>query len=103
MADRCTLHISRLEDFKKFLIDENIAFRPGKGTWEVLQIQTQGGWYKIYRKNDMPEHYVAQDKVMPLIRKFVNQKHKVRDSQREMLGGEADYFEAAGIDNIGCK
>jgi len=26
-----------------------------------------------------------------------------RDANREMLGDDADYFEAAGIDDIGCK
>ena len=27
----------------------------------------------------------------------------IKDSQREMLGDDADYLDAAGIDNIGCK
>ena len=27
----------------------------------------------------------------------------LQDAQREMLGDDADYFEAAGIDDIGCK
>ena len=28
---------------------------------------------------------------------------RMKESQREMLGNDADYFEAAGIDDIGCK
>ena len=30
-------------------------------------------------------------------------KSELQDANREMLGDDADYFEAAGIDDIGCK
>lgn len=36
MANRNTLHISKLEDFKKYLDKNGIAYRPGKGPYQVL-------------------------------------------------------------------
>jgi len=33
MADRATLHKSKLEDFKEYLNLRGIAHRPGKGVW----------------------------------------------------------------------
>jgi len=41
MANRCTLHKTKLEDFKAFLDSEGIKYRPGKGFYQVLQVQTE--------------------------------------------------------------
>ena len=72
MANRCTLHKNKLEDFKAFL-DKNVtAYRPGKGTWQVLQVLTpDSGWQCIYERADMPEHFTVQDKLMPIVWAFL--------------------------------
>ena len=73
MANRQTLHLSRFEAFKAFLVENNIAFRPGKGAWQALQVLTdEHGWQCIHSRADMPEHYTVQDKLMPLVNRFLH-------------------------------
>ena len=69
---RCTLHKTHLEEFKQFLRDEaHVAYRDGKGQFQVLQVQTpENGWQVVFRKNSMPEHYSVNDKLMPLVNLF---------------------------------
>ena len=68
---RCTLHRTHLEEFKQFLIDSGIAYRDGKGPYQVLQVQTeQNGWQVIFRKNNMPEHFSVNSALMPIISLF---------------------------------
>lgn len=73
MANRCTLHKTKLEDFKSFLDSEGIAYREGKGSYQALQVQTDKGWQTVYERNDMPEHFTVQDKLMPLVREFLDE------------------------------
>lgn len=74
MADRCTLHVTKLEAFKEWLNDNGMAYRPGKGPFQALQVQTAtSGWQVIYSRNDMPEHYTIGDKLTPLVRRFLNE------------------------------
>lgn len=73
MANRTTLHVSRLEAFKRWLEQQGIAYRPGKGDFQMLQVLTEEhGWQCVFRRLDMPEHYTVQDKLMPLVRRFTN-------------------------------
>jgi hypothetical protein len=72
MANRNCLHKNKLDDFKEFLDDNATAYRPGKGTWQELQVLTPNdGWQCIYSRMDMPEHYTVQDKLMPLVWAFL--------------------------------
>lgn len=73
MANRDTLHINKLDDFKKYLDSQGIAYRPGKGAYQVLQVQTsKHGWQCIFKRHNMPEHYSINDKLYPLVRQFLN-------------------------------
>ncbi len=76
MADRRTLHKTKLDDFKLYLDSHGIAYRPGKGDYQVLQVQTGKGWQSIYGKNNMTEHFSVQDKLMPTVRLFLNSSKK---------------------------
>ena len=69
---RCTLHKTHLEEFKQFLRDEaHVAYRDGKGQFQVLQVQTpENGWQVVFSKNNMPEHYSVNSKLMPLVNLF---------------------------------
>jgi hypothetical protein len=77
MANRCTLHINKLEDFKVWLTKRSIKFREGKGFYQVLQVETLNyGYQCIFSRQDMPEHYSVQDKLMPLVHKFLRESKK---------------------------
>ena len=71
MANRCTLHISKLAKFVDYLDSQNIMHRPGKGDYQILQVQTRIGWQCIYKKLDAKEHYTVQDGLLPIIRNFI--------------------------------
>ena len=72
MANRGVLHKNKLDDFKAFLDDNAYGYRKGKGTWQVLQVLTRSsGWQCIYERADMPEHYTVQDKLMPLVHRYL--------------------------------
>jgi hypothetical protein len=63
-----------MEAFKKWLTERNINFRDGKGDYQVLQVETtKNGYQCIFSRNDMPEHYSVQDKLMPLVQKFIRE------------------------------
>lgn len=69
---RNTLHLSHLEAFKQFLIDEFIAFRPGRGDFQVLQIKMPDNqWACLYSRLDMPEHYTVDKRLDGLVGKFI--------------------------------
>ena len=77
MANRATLHKNKLEDFKKYLDARGIAYRPGKGTWQELQVLTsKHGWQCIYSRADMPEHLTVQDKLCPLVWGYLEERRK---------------------------
>ena len=74
MANRNTLHINKFEGFKHYLYENDIPYRKGKGDYQVLQVMTEKhGFQCIYRRADMPEHFTVQDKLYPLVRKFLNE------------------------------
>ena len=72
MANRCTLHKSKVEAFKAWLTEHDIPHRPGKGAYELLQVLDKGAWHKLYVRDRMPEQVTVQDRLMPLVRLFLN-------------------------------
>ena len=77
---RNTLHLSHLEPFKQFLIDEFIVFRPGRGDYQVLQIQLKDGqWACVYSRLDMPEHYTVDRRLDKLVVQFIKQLKTARE------------------------
>ena len=75
MAHRGTLHINQLEAFKIWCAENGIAYRDGKGEWQVLQVQVKSkkfnGWACIYKRADMPEHYTVQDQLIRYVKGFL--------------------------------
>ena len=68
---KITLRKSKLEDFKKYLDSIGVAYRPGKGTWQELQVLTsKWGWQCLYNKTDMPEYFTMQDKLTSLVESY---------------------------------
>lgn len=72
MAARNLLHKTKLQEFKKFLDAEGIAYRPGKGDYQVLQVEhPEHGWVVIYEKLHSPEHFSIPWKMVGLVEKFI--------------------------------
>lgn len=78
---RNLLHKKHLDEFKSWLQGRGVPHRPGKGDWQVLQVEVQGVWYAVYKRAFMPEHLtVAGNKLEKLVRKFYDdQKGRSHD------------------------
>lgn len=73
MSHRNLLHKSKLDEFQLWCRANNIATRPGKGDYQVLQVLTpRSGWQVVFRKNDMPEHLTVNAALEPLVREFIS-------------------------------
>ena len=64
MADRRRLHISKLEDFKEWLVKDGWEIEEPKGVWEVLRARKAGRQNPliIYTKADAKEHLSVMDR-----------------------------------------
>ena len=77
MARRDLLHKNKLEPFKVWLDDQNIAYRPGKGDWQALQVHHPlHGWQVLYERAEMPEHLTVAQKLVELVRQFIRETKK---------------------------
>lgn len=69
---RNLLHVSHLPSFQEFLIRNSIPFRPGRGNFQVLQIQLEDGqWACIYSRLEMPEHYSVDRRLDHLVKSYI--------------------------------
>ena len=73
MADRCTLAIHKLDEFKAWLDAQGIEHRPTNADYQVLQVQLPGvkGWHAIYQRLDAKVHLSVTGPLVPLVRRFV--------------------------------
>lgn len=71
MADRKTLHKTKLGAFKEYLDYNMIPYRPGKGDYQVLQVQIEARWQVIHERLDMPEHFTIPEKLVPTVFAFI--------------------------------
>lgn len=73
MANRNTLHINKLEDFKEWLIKEGWEIESTKGAYEVLRARKQGRKSPliVYGKSDAKEHLSVMDRDEGVIRAFL--------------------------------
>ena len=79
-ANRHLLHKSRLAEFQAWLGSRGIDSRPGKGDYEVLQVlRNDGHWFKLYRREHMPEHLTVQGPLVQLVREFIHETRDMRD------------------------
>lgn len=68
---RNQLHVTKLEDFKAWLDTKGIPHRPGRGTWQVLQVCKDGRhWNCVYSRLDMKEHFTTDRHLDSLVREF---------------------------------
>ena len=78
MANRHTLHISKLEDFKKWLVKDGWEIEEPKGIYEVLRARKYGRQNPliVYTKADVKEHLSVMDRDSGVIGAFLKDCRK---------------------------
>ena len=72
MARRDLLHKSKLEDFKNWCFENRISIRPGKDTFQVLQVcHPVLGWGVIYDRIEAKEHYTVDKKTLNIVFSYI--------------------------------
>ena len=61
-----------LEDFKLWLEEQGIAYRLGKGQWQVLQVDSGDFGFQVLfcSKHTEWKHFTSNDKLCPTIERF---------------------------------
>lgn len=73
MALRNLLHVSRLEAFKEWLINDGWRICSKRGIYEVLRAKKGDRWVIVYRKTDAEEHYSVRDADCSIVRRFIRE------------------------------
>ena len=97
MANRHTLHISKLEDFKEWLVKDGWEIEEPKGIWEVLRARKSGRQnpLMVYRKEDAKEHLSIMDRDSGVVGAFLRDCKKTKtnaDRIRSMSDEELAEF-----------
>lgn len=97
MADRSILHITKLEDFKEWLIKDGWVIEEPKGTWEVLRARKEGRRNPliVYCKMNAKEHLSVMDRDSGVIGAFLRDYKKPQtnaDRIRNMSDEELAEF-----------
>lgn len=73
MADRRTLHISKLIDFKIWLAENGWKIEEPKGIYEVLRARKPGRQHllMVYKKDSAKEHLSFLDRDAGVIQEFL--------------------------------
>lgn len=108
MANRHTLHISKLEDFKKWLVKDGWEIEEPKGIWEVLRARKSGRQNPliVYRKADAKEHLSIMDRDSGVVGAFLRDCKKTKtnaDRIRSMSDEELAEFLADSEIFSPCK
>lgn len=82
MRSRALLHVDKLEAFKEWLTKHGHKWRPGRGEFQVIQIQDpkNGSWTPIFSRMDTTAghklvHYTAYGYPLKLVYKFI--RHEI--------------------------
>lgn len=80
MANRSRLHISKLEDFKEWLVKDGWEIEEPKGVWEVLRARRAGRKNPliIYTKADVKEHLSVMDRDSGVIGAYLKDCKKTK-------------------------
>ena len=78
MANRNTLHISKLDEFKEWLIADGWTITDhSKNAYAVLRAEKKSVRKNpliVYKKNNSEEHLSVADHDYPVVRAFLNSK-----------------------------
>lgn len=76
MANRHTLHKSRLHDFAKWLVSEGWEIKGAKGFYEVLRATKGKRTIIVYERLDAKEHCSLADRDYPIVKRFLREWKK---------------------------
>lgn len=104
MANRHTLHIRKLEDFKEWLVKDGWEIEETKGIYEVLRARKQGRQNPliVYTKADAKEHLSVMDRDKGVVDAFLRDCNKAKtnaDRIRSMSDAEIADFILKNCDN----
>jgi hypothetical protein len=74
MAARNILHKSRVTEFTSWLESQGWKIRPGRGTWEIVQVQEPGAnsWHVLFKRLNMPEHVTVPQPLVSMVQFFLD-------------------------------
>ena len=107
MANRHTLHISQLADFKKWLEKDGWKIEEPKGIWEVLRARKQGRKNPliVFQKKDAKEHLSIMDRDSGVVGAFLRDSNRPKtnaDCIRSMNDAELAEFIANKGSYMAC-
>ena len=107
MAARNLLHKTKLQGFKQYLDSKEIAYREGKGDYQILQVKhPQHGWLVIYEKLDAKEHYSVPWKLTGLVEAFIKAAKPQAGKERVqplISAGQVWYVKHKGASALSCE
>lgn len=73
MANRHTLAIHKLDEFKEWLDCTDVQYRDTTAPWQVLQVRLPDDprWHAIYRKLHAKEHLSVPEPLVKLVQEFI--------------------------------
>lgn len=80
MADRATLAIHKLDEFKEWLDCTDVQYRDTNAPYQVLQVRLPDDprWHAIYRKLHAKEHLSVPEPLVRLVREFIERPLAMR-------------------------
>lgn len=75
---RNLLHRNRVHEFLEFCRQQGLQVRPGRGDWQIAQIQPIGStaWHVLYERRVMPEHVTVPKPLIALVKNFISQSRR---------------------------
>lgn len=81
---RNTLHKSKLDDFKAWLLQNGFEIRRGIGEYQVMQLGKPGQmFYGIYLKQNAIEHYSVDSRIDKIVWRFLNETRRSKAKSRQ--------------------
>lgn len=101
MANRCTLSVSKLGDFKEWLKRDGWIIQEPKGYWEVLRAVKQGRKRPlvVYKRMDTLrgneiEHYTVEDRDMGVVWAFLKSRKECTTVEGQAIQKFAEILKA---------
>ena len=87
MANRNTLAIHKLDEFKEWLDSTDVLYRDTDAAYQVLQVRLPGDprWHAIYRKLEAKQHLSVPEPLVKLVQEFIHHPLTMRKARPEPL------------------
>ena len=88
MAARNLLHITKVEAFVIWLIEQGHECRDPVGHYQLLQVRLNGSpiWHAIYRREHMPEHVTVVQPLVPVVHQWLRAQHNAQRAMPQPQG-----------------